>query len=76
MPYDAKWLHYIGLVFMLINIGFFLANCALAIMRFRFSPGAFIHSFTDQMECLFIPAVVGIHPVGSYLQSGKSDLQY
>ncbi|KAK8107370.1 uncharacterized protein PG998_009383 [Apiospora kogelbergensis] len=58
LPYDAKWLHYIGLVFMLINIGFFLANCALAIMRFRFSPGAFIHSFTDQMECLFIPAVV------------------
>ncbi|KAK8086587.1 c4-dicarboxylate transporter [Apiospora phragmitis] len=58
LPYDAKWLYYIGLVFMIINICFFVANCALAIMRFSFSPGAFIHSFTDQMECLFIPAVV------------------
>ncbi|KAK7948665.1 uncharacterized protein PG986_009551 [Apiospora aurea] len=57
LPYDVTWLHYIGLVFMMINICFFLANCALAIMRFSFSPGAFIHSFTDQMECLFIPAV-------------------
>ncbi|KAK7977972.1 hypothetical protein PG996_004019 [Apiospora saccharicola] len=58
LPYDAEWLHYVGLAFMMINICFFLGNCALAIMRFTFSPGAFIHSFTDQMECLFIPAVV------------------
>ncbi|KAK7920661.1 hypothetical protein PG985_008683 [Apiospora marii] len=60
LPYDAKWLYYVGLIFMMINICFFLGNCALAVMRFTFSPGAFIHSFTDQMECLFIPAVVSI----------------
>ncbi|KAI1135867.1 voltage-dependent anion channel-domain-containing protein [Hypoxylon sp. FL0543] len=57
-PYRADWLWYIGLVFFLFNICLFIMNCVLITMRFVMVPGSFMHSFLDQMESLFIPAVV------------------
>lgn len=33
-------------------------NCVLITMRFIMVPGSFMHSFLDQVESLFIPAVV------------------
>ncbi|KAI0133302.1 voltage-dependent anion channel-domain-containing protein [Hypoxylon sp. NC0597] len=57
-PYRADWLWYIGLIFFLFNICLFVTNCILITMRFIMVPGSFMHSFLDQMESLFIPAVV------------------
>lgn len=58
VPFRSDWLYYIGLVFFLFNICLFLMNCILISMRFSMVPGSFIHSFHDQTESLFIPAVV------------------
>ncbi|KAI4862410.1 voltage-dependent anion channel-domain-containing protein [Hypoxylon rubiginosum] len=57
-PYRAEWLWYIGLVFFLFNLCLFFMNCVLITMRFVMVPGSFMSSFLDQMESLFIPAVV------------------
>ncbi|KAI0180692.1 voltage-dependent anion channel-domain-containing protein [Hypoxylon sp. FL1284] len=57
-PYRAEWLWYIGLVFFLFNLCLFIMNCVLITMRFIMVPGSFMSSFLDQMESLFIPAVV------------------
>ncbi|RYP65017.1 hypothetical protein DL771_008514 [Monosporascus sp. 5C6A] len=57
VAYEAAWLYYIGLVFFLFNMSLFIMNCVLITMRFRMVPGSFTHSFTDQVESLFIPAV-------------------
>ncbi|KAI0095614.1 voltage-dependent anion channel-domain-containing protein [Daldinia grandis] len=57
-PYRADWLWYIGLVFFLFNLCLFIMNCILITMRFVMVPGSCLHSFLDQMESLFIPAVV------------------
>lgn len=47
------------MVFTLFNVFLFVTNCGLLTLRFALSPpGSFIHSFTDQMECLFIPSIV------------------
>lgn len=35
-----------------------MLNCVLIAMRFWMVPGSFYHSFIDQVESLFIPAVV------------------
>ncbi|KAI8959564.1 voltage-dependent anion channel [Daldinia sp. FL1419] len=56
--YRADWLWYIGLFFFLFNLCLFVMNCVLITMRFVMVPGSFLHSFLDQMESLFIPAVV------------------
>ncbi|KAI0007008.1 voltage-dependent anion channel-domain-containing protein [Xylariaceae sp. FL0662B] len=56
--YRSHWIWYIGLVFFLFNICLFVMNCVLIAMRFAMVPGAFMHSFLDQMESLFIPAIV------------------
>ncbi|KAI0484117.1 voltage-dependent anion channel-domain-containing protein [Xylariaceae sp. FL0804] len=56
--YSADWIWYIGLVFFLFNVCLFLTNTVLISMRFAMVPGSFMHSFLDQMESLFIPAVV------------------
>ncbi|KAI1471008.1 voltage-dependent anion channel-domain-containing protein [Daldinia caldariorum] len=56
-PYRADWLWYIGLVFFFFNICLFIMNCVLITMRFVMVPGSFLHSFLDQTESLFIPAV-------------------
>ncbi|KAI1084734.1 voltage-dependent anion channel-domain-containing protein [Whalleya microplaca] len=56
--YRGDWIWYIGLIFFLFNICLFIMNCVLITMRFIMVPGSFMHSFLDQMESLFIPAVV------------------
>ncbi|KAL7623659.1 hypothetical protein AAE478_005211 [Parahypoxylon ruwenzoriense] len=56
--YHADWLWYIGLIFFLFNMCLFIMNCILITMRFAMVPGSFMHSFLDQVESLFIPAVV------------------
>ncbi|KAI0539383.1 voltage-dependent anion channel-domain-containing protein [Xylaria digitata] len=56
--YEATWLEYIGVVFFLLNLVLFIFNCVLITMRFVMVPGSFMHSFLDEIESLFIPAVV------------------
>ncbi|KAI3323687.1 voltage-dependent anion channel-domain-containing protein [Xylariaceae sp. AK1471] len=56
--YQATWPWYIGLVFFLLNVVLFILNCVLITMRFVMVPESFMHSFLDQIESLFIPAVV------------------
>ncbi|GAW20805.1 hypothetical protein ANO14919_103160 [Xylariales sp. No.14919] len=56
--YDARWLEYIGVVFFLLNLVLFTLNCIMITMRFILVPGSFMHSFLDEVESLFIPAVV------------------
>ncbi|KAI1266354.1 voltage-dependent anion channel-domain-containing protein [Xylariaceae sp. FL1019] len=56
--YAANWLWYIGVIFFLLNMILFVINCVLITMRFAMVPGSFMHSFLDQTESLFIPAVV------------------
>lgn len=58
VPFRSDWLYYIGLVFFLFNLCLFLANCICITLRFRMVPGSLTHSFNDQTESLFIPAVV------------------
>ncbi|RYP92327.1 hypothetical protein DL770_001529 [Monosporascus sp. CRB-9-2] len=60
VAYEASWLYYIGLVFFLFNMSLFVMNCILITMRFKMVPGSFTHSFTDQVESLFIPAVSAV----------------
>ncbi|KAI1330766.1 voltage-dependent anion channel-domain-containing protein [Xylariaceae sp. FL0255] len=61
VAYSATWVWYIGLVFFLLNLTLFVINSVLITMRFVMVPGSFMHSFLDQMESLFIPAVVRDH---------------
>ncbi|KAH6656680.1 voltage-dependent anion channel-domain-containing protein [Truncatella angustata] len=58
IPLRSDWLYYIGLVVFLFNICLFLLNCTLISLRFSLVPGSFMHSFLDQTESLFIPAVL------------------
>ncbi|KAK6070963.1 c4-dicarboxylate transporter malic acid transporter [Seiridium cupressi] len=58
IPFRSDWLYYIGLVFFLFNLCLFLLNCILITIRFCLVPGSFVHSFLDQTESLFIPAVI------------------
>jgi tellurite resistance protein TehA-like permease len=58
VPYDARWLDIVGLIFFFLNLGLFVMNCVLIGLRFHYRPGSFINTFTDQVESLFIPAVV------------------
>jgi hypothetical protein len=52
----------VGKFFFLLNIALFLTNCILISTRFCLRPGSFMHSFTDQVESLFIPAFVRTIP--------------
>ncbi|KAI3340235.1 voltage-dependent anion channel-domain-containing protein [Ustulina deusta] len=56
--YEARWLEDIGVVFFLLNLVLFILNCILITMRFIMVPGSFMHSFLDEIESLFIPAIV------------------
>lgn len=58
VPFRARWLDIIGLIFFFFNICLFTTNTTLLVMRFRLSPGSLRQSFTDQVESLFIPASV------------------
>ena len=60
VPFEARWLTGIGLFFMMLNLCLFLLNCTMISIRFRLCPGSFTHSFTDQVESLFIPAFVSM----------------
>ncbi|CZS83789.1 unnamed protein product [Fusarium graminearum] len=59
LKWTDPWLHGIGLFFFFLNIVLFIMNCVLICTRFHLRPGSFIHSFTDQIESLFISASVG-----------------
>ncbi|KAI0972891.1 voltage-dependent anion channel-domain-containing protein [Xylaria arbuscula] len=56
--YDVRWLESVGVVFFLLNLLLFIFNCVLITMKFILVPGSFTHSFLDEVESLFIPAVV------------------
>lgn len=60
--YTSAWVNGFGLFFYLLNIVLFLNNCVCISVRFHLMRGSFIKSFTDQFECLFIPAFVSIYP--------------
>ncbi|KAK7211615.1 hypothetical protein V2G26_018793 [Clonostachys chloroleuca] len=56
LGYTSAWVNGFGLFFYLLNIVLFLNNCVCISVRFHLMRGSFIKSFTDQFECLFIPA--------------------
>ncbi|KAK3683819.1 voltage-dependent anion channel-domain-containing protein [Podospora appendiculata] len=58
IPYRSRWLTGLGLAFFFFNICLFAMNCILITLRFRWRPGSFLDSFTDQLESLFVPAVI------------------
>lgn len=58
IPFRSRWLTGIGIAFFIFNLCLFVVNCVLITLRFRFRPGTFINSFTNQFESLFIPAFV------------------
>ncbi|KAK0747582.1 voltage-dependent anion channel-domain-containing protein [Apiosordaria backusii] len=58
IPYESRWLTGIGLFFYFLNICLFIMNCVLITLRFHWRPGSFVESFTDQMESLFISAII------------------
>ncbi|KAK4180369.1 voltage-dependent anion channel-domain-containing protein, partial [Triangularia setosa] len=58
LPYESRWLTGIGLFFYFLNICLFILNCVLIALRFHWRPGSFVESFTDQMESLFISALI------------------
>lgn len=60
VPFQAQWLYVVGVIFLIFNMCLFATLSILLLIRFRLRPGSFIHSFTDQIEALFIPASVSI----------------
>lgn len=56
MPYRFKGLYTIGLIFFLVNIGFYIIIWAMLITRFVLYPWTFRASFTHPTESLFVPA--------------------
>lgn len=60
VPYRSSWLNGIGIAFFLLNIILFTFNCVMITLRFRWNPGSFKASFTDQSESLFIGTCVSL----------------
>ncbi|EEU46312.1 uncharacterized protein NECHADRAFT_78786 [Fusarium vanettenii 77-13-4] len=58
VKWDTPWIRGIGLFFFILNLILFVTNLILLSIRFHIRPGSFTHSFTDQVESLFIPASV------------------
>ncbi|RSM09948.1 hypothetical protein CDV31_007465 [Fusarium ambrosium] len=58
LKWDTPWIRGIGLFFFILNLILFVTNLILLSIRFHIRPGSFTHSFTDQVESLFIPASV------------------
>ncbi|KAK3320840.1 voltage-dependent anion channel-domain-containing protein [Cercophora scortea] len=58
IPYRSQWLTGLGLAFFFLNMCLFVMNCVLITLRFRWRPGSLVNSFTDQLESLFVPAVI------------------
>jgi len=61
IPFRAEWLTIIGTIFFFVNMILFIFNCVMITLRFRFKPGSFRGSFTNQSESLFFPACVRLH---------------
>jgi tellurite resistance protein TehA-like permease len=60
VPYKSQWLDGIGLAFFFLNLCLFVLNCVLISLRFYWQPGSLVDSFTDQVESLFISAIVSV----------------
>lgn len=60
VPYKSAWLDGIGLAFFFLNLCLFIMNCILISLRFYWRPGSLVDSFTDQVESLFIAAIVSM----------------
>ncbi|KAK4241041.1 malic acid transport protein [Achaetomium macrosporum] len=58
IPYESQWLTGIGLAFFFLNLCLFVVNCVCISLRFYWRPGSLVESFTDQMESLFISAII------------------
>ncbi|KAL2116739.1 hypothetical protein VTJ04DRAFT_8907 [Mycothermus thermophilus] len=58
LPYKSDWLVGIGLAFFFLNLCLFAINCVMITLRFILHPGSLIRSFYDQVESLFISAII------------------
>ena len=56
--WSSVWILGVGKFFFILNLVLFLINCVLISIRFYIRPGSLTHSFTDQVESLFIPSFV------------------
>ncbi|KAM0132795.1 hypothetical protein ACHAO1_006540 [Botrytis cinerea] len=56
IPYRSNWLRIVGEIVFLLNLIFFVMNCILISLRFKWNPGSFSKSFLSPSESLYIPA--------------------
>lgn len=57
VPFQAKWLHYIGLCFFFLNLALYVLLWAMILTRFLSFPSTFRASLVHPTESLFVPAV-------------------
>lgn len=57
VPFQARWLHGIGLAFFLLNLVLYVTIWAMILTRFLRFPGTFRASLVHPTESLFVPAV-------------------
>lgn len=60
VPFHARWLNVVGLIFFFMNLILFVMNSILITLRFHYRPKTFRPSFTDQVESLFTASVVSL----------------
>ncbi|TGO12584.1 hypothetical protein BTUL_0086g00600 [Botrytis tulipae] len=56
IPYRSNWLRIVGEIVFFLNLIFFVMNCILISLRFKWNPGSFSKSFLSPSESLYIPA--------------------
>jgi tellurite resistance protein TehA-like permease len=56
VPFRFHGLYFIGCIFFILNIVFFLFNVIMISLRFHIHPRTFKSSLTHPLEALFIPA--------------------
>ncbi|TGO28147.1 hypothetical protein BPAE_0031g00120 [Botrytis paeoniae] len=59
IPYRSNWLRIVGEIVFFLNLTFFVMNCILISLRFKWNPGSFSKSFLSPSESLYIPACSG-----------------
>ncbi|KAF7882799.1 uncharacterized protein EAF02_006162 [Botrytis sinoallii] len=59
IPYRSNWLRIVGEIVFFLNLIFFVMNCILISLRFKWNPGSFSKSFLSPSESLYIPACSG-----------------
>ncbi|TGO57698.1 hypothetical protein BCON_0063g00410 [Botryotinia convoluta] len=59
IPYRSNWLRIVGEIVFFLNLIFFVMNCILISLRFKWNPGSFSKSFLSPSESLYIPAWSG-----------------